>query len=37
MTNWNNTVAHGFAAADNGFGRNGSVARVDLLDNNLAV
>ncbi len=36
MTNWNETVAHGFAAADDNFGRNGSVMRVDLLDENLA-
>ena len=35
MTNWNETVAHGFAAADDNFGRNGSVMRVDLLDENL--
>jgi acyl-homoserine lactone acylase PvdQ len=35
MVNWNNTVAHGFAAADNQFGRNGSAARVDLLNRNL--
>ena len=35
MTNWNETVAHGFAAADENFGRNGSVMRVDLLDENL--
>ncbi len=36
MTNWNQTVAHGFAAADDQFGRNGSAERVDLLDKNLA-
>lgn len=36
MTNWNETVAHGFAAADDQFGRNGSAMRVDLLDKNLA-
>ena len=36
MTNWNETAAHGFAAADDQFGRNGSVMRVDLLDENLA-
>ena len=36
MTNWNETVAHGFGAADDNFGRNGSVMRVDLLDENLA-
>ena len=36
MTNWNESVARGFAAADDNFGRNGSVMRVDLLDENLA-
>lgn len=36
MTNWNNSVAHGFGAADDEFGRNGSAARVDLLNKNLA-
>jgi Penicillin amidase len=36
MTNWNNIAAHGFGAADNNWGGNGSVARVDLLDKNLA-
>jgi hypothetical protein len=35
MTNWNNGVAHGFAAADDDWGRNGSAVRVDLLDENL--
>lgn len=35
MTNWNNGVAHGFAAADDDWGRNGSAMRVDLLDANL--
>src|SRR5262249_40829188 len=35
MTNWNNGVAHGFGAADNEFGRNGSVGRIDLLNFNL--
>jgi hypothetical protein len=35
MVNWNNTVAHGFGAADNEWGRNGSAARVDLLNRNL--
>ena len=35
MTNWNNSVAHGFGAADDEFGRNGSAARVDLLNKNL--
>lgn len=36
MTNWNNSVAHGFGAADDEWGRNGSAARVDLLNKNLA-
>jgi acyl-homoserine lactone acylase PvdQ len=36
MTNWNNISAHGFGAADNSWGGNGSAARVDLLDKNLA-
>jgi acyl-homoserine lactone acylase PvdQ len=36
MTNWNNIAAHGFGAADNNWGGNGSAARVDLLDKNLA-
>jgi acyl-homoserine lactone acylase PvdQ len=35
LTNWNNIAAHGFGAADNVFGGNGSAARVDLLDYNL--
>ncbi len=35
MVNWNNSVAHGFGAADNEWGRNGSAARVDLLNYNL--
>ena len=35
MTNWNQTVAKGFAAADDQWGRNGSVERADLLDRNL--
>jgi len=35
ITNWNQTTARGFAAADNEFGRNGSAARVDLLNKNL--
>jgi len=35
MVNWNNTVAHGFGASDDAFGRNGSAARVDLLNSNL--
>jgi acyl-homoserine lactone acylase PvdQ len=36
MTNWNNIAAHGFGAADDNWGGNGSAARVDLLDRNLA-
>ena len=35
MTNWNNISAHGFGAADDNWGGNGSVARVDLLNRNL--
>lgn len=35
MVNWNNTTAHGFGAADDSFGRNGSVARVTLLNDDL--
>ena len=35
ITNWNNSVAHGFGAADSSWGRNGSAARVDMLDYNL--
>lgn len=35
MVNWNNTVAHGFGAAPDQFGRNGSVARVSLLNRDL--
>jgi hypothetical protein len=35
MTNWNNGVAHGFGAADDEWGRNGSVGRVNLLTFNL--
>ena len=35
LTNWNNISAHGFGAADDQFGGNGSAARVDLLDYNL--
>jgi len=35
MTNWNNGVARGFGAADNEWGRNGSVGRVNLLTFNL--
>ncbi len=36
MVNWNNTAAHGFGAADDEFGRNGSSARVSLLNQDLA-
>lgn len=32
MTNWNQTVAKGFGAADDQFGRNGSVGRGNLLE-----
>ncbi|MFN8162133.1 MAG: penicillin acylase family protein [Solirubrobacterales bacterium] len=35
IVNWNNSVAHGFGAADDEWGRNGSAARVDLLNYNL--
>jgi acyl-homoserine lactone acylase PvdQ len=35
ITNWNQTTAKGFAAADNEWGHNGSVERVDLLNKNL--
>ena len=35
ITNWNNISAHGFGAADDNWGGNGSAARVDLLDHNL--
>ena len=35
MTNWNNISAHGFGAADDNWGGNGSVARVNMLDRNL--
>ena len=35
ITNWNNIAAHGFGAADDDWGGNGSAARVDLLDYNL--
>ena len=35
MTNWNNSVARGFGAADDEWGRNGSAQRVDMLDKNL--
>jgi acyl-homoserine lactone acylase PvdQ len=36
MTNWNNVAAHGFGAADDAWNANGSSARVDLLNYNLA-
>jgi len=36
MVNWNNSVAHGFGAADDEWGRNGSAQRVDMLNKNLA-
>jgi acyl-homoserine lactone acylase PvdQ len=32
MVNWNNDAAHGFGAADDEWGANGSVARVSLLN-----
>jgi acyl-homoserine lactone acylase PvdQ len=35
MTNWNNVSAHGFGAADDAWGGNGSAARVNLLNYNL--
>jgi acyl-homoserine lactone acylase PvdQ len=35
ITNWNNIPAHGFGAADNEWGTNGSAGRIDLLDYNL--
>jgi acyl-homoserine lactone acylase PvdQ len=35
IVNWNNIVAHGFGAADDNWGGNGSAARVDLLNYNL--
>lgn len=35
MTNWNQSVAKGFAAADDQWGRNGSAERVDLLNRNM--
>ena len=35
MVNWNNISAHGFGAADDSWGGNGSVARVDMLNRNL--
>ena len=36
MTNWNNVSAHGFGAADDAWNANGTSARVDLLNENLA-
>lgn len=36
MVNWNNVAAHGFGAADDAWGANGSVARVSLLNRDLA-
>jgi acyl-homoserine lactone acylase PvdQ len=36
MVNWNNISAHGFGAADDQWGGNGSAARVDMLNRNLA-
>ncbi len=35
IVNWNNIAARGFGAADNNWGGNGSVGRVDLLKRNL--
>jgi acyl-homoserine lactone acylase PvdQ len=35
MVNWNNISAHGMGAADDGWGGNGSVARVDMLNREL--
>jgi acyl-homoserine lactone acylase PvdQ len=35
MVNWNNVSAHGFGAADDAFGGNGSASRVTLLNDNL--
>ncbi len=35
ITNWNQTVAKGFGASDASWGTQGSVGRVDLLDENL--
>ncbi len=35
MVNWNNIAAHGFGAADNNWGGNGSAHRVDLLSHGL--
>jgi acyl-homoserine lactone acylase PvdQ len=36
MTNWNNVSAHGFGAADDAWNADGTSARVDLLNDNLA-
>jgi acyl-homoserine lactone acylase PvdQ len=36
MVNWNNDAAHGFGAADDEWGATGSVARVSLLNQDLA-
>jgi acyl-homoserine lactone acylase PvdQ len=36
MTNWNNVAAHGFGASDDAWNANGTSARVDLLNYNLA-
>jgi acyl-homoserine lactone acylase PvdQ len=36
ITNWNQVVSRGFGAADDDWGKEGSVVRVDLLDKNLA-
>ncbi len=36
MTNWNNVSAHGFGASDDAWNANGTSARVDLLNYNLA-
>lgn len=36
IVNWNNNIARGFGAADDEFMRAGPVARVDLLNSNLA-
>ncbi len=35
MVNWNNISAHGFGAADDSWGGNGSAARVDMLNKEL--
>jgi acyl-homoserine lactone acylase PvdQ len=35
MVNWNNISAHGFGAADDAWGGNGSAARVDMLNDAL--